>query len=192
MCAKYFSIRKNPPLRNSWKLNEPHLIKGSKTDDPPPVCSSPTPSTFWPVPKGGEDQKTSQQFWNINWPIKNERKHQSVWFQFPCYSCTSKLSLKSRHFCLLCRIVSYYLPGKIISLWLLVPFGAVIRVVTQHFLPGCCVTTPITTAKEAMIGWGQIILSVNKTWNNYYMKSWAITLQEFTLHVFFQFRIHLT
>ena len=41
----------------SWKLNDPPLTKGTKTDDPPPSCSGPpcappftSANTFWPVP----------------------------------------------------------------------------------------------------------------------------------------------
>ena len=32
-----------PPLRGSWKLNDPPLTKGSKTDDSPTLCSGPPP-----------------------------------------------------------------------------------------------------------------------------------------------------
>ena len=46
--------KKQDDLRGSWKLNDPLLTKGSKTYDPPPLCSGPPtpppPIYFWPVP----------------------------------------------------------------------------------------------------------------------------------------------
>ena len=36
----------DPPLRCRWKLNDPSLTKGSKTDNSPPLCSRPPPVLF--------------------------------------------------------------------------------------------------------------------------------------------------
>ena len=38
-----------PPLASS-KFNDSHLCEGSKSSDPPPICSDPPPNTYWPVP----------------------------------------------------------------------------------------------------------------------------------------------
>ena len=35
-----------PTPRGSWKLNDPPLTKGSKTDGPPPLCSGPPPRSI--------------------------------------------------------------------------------------------------------------------------------------------------
>ena len=44
MCANLHKKKQDdPPLRGSWKLNDPPFIKGLRTDDPPPLCSGPPP-----------------------------------------------------------------------------------------------------------------------------------------------------